>query len=249
MSDNKKVWITNIDSICVVKSYSLKLNFPTIFSYQDYYAVEKKIKQTKDQQEKERIFDKEERPYLRKSIEIQQTYGSGDLLPEQPDKMYLVSRPIPKKKDYLFVATGDIVVLNQACADVLKQFNLGNTVLSPVQIYDRDTNELIKDDVYYVLNIAEKREFVTKEQTNEELKYEEFLGEWGYIVEHFCAKHKDVTNNSIVNINNVAAECDVDLWKDSLLSGYYCFMSDRLRNALVKAKLDKLWNIQPCNLV
>ncbi len=195
--------------------------------------------------------EEESSPYMDRLVKIGQDYRACIVLDELPDKLWLTRKPIPAKNAYLFTSSGGYLIVKEPCADILNSFNLGQTTLTPLRLYDPKTQQPVNDEEYYFLNVAEKRDFVTKNQTNTGLEFHDDGGDdWVYSPRlGLIQTAKENKSDYRVDIDKNAYDCELDLWKDVRLCDRSFFMSDRLRNALVKAKLDKLWNIQPCNLV
>lgn len=50
--------------------------------------------------------------------------------------------------------------MNEACANIFKQFRLGNSTLTPVKLHKLFTDELWFEETFYFFNMCELREFV-----------------------------------------------------------------------------------------
>lgn len=248
MSNEKKVWLGFVGGNSSLKTYSIQVSFTTL-RYTEMFNIEQQIAKIKDKEQKE-ILVKELNKLFDIGIKMRQDYASYEPLKELPDSGWLKQKPLPAKSAYLFFITNGYLLINQACADVLKNFNLGKTTLTPLQIHDPKTQDVLSDETYYFINVAERREFVKKEQSNETLKYDEFFEKWSYKPNHVLIdSYSKDKKNYPVDIDMSATDCELDLWADAHLKNNLYFMSDRLRNALVEAKLDKLWSIHLCDLV
>lgn len=132
---------------------------------------------------------------------------------------------------------GGGLVLNQACADILKQFNMGENSLTPLQIFDLETQKLMSDEVFYFLNICERRKFLYEPENNVLLSvYARF--------EHGLMYKMEKSGGDAI-VKNKALDCDVDLWHDQQLF-LSIFMSDRLHNALDEAGFREAWRPLSC---
>ena len=58
---------------------------------------------------------------------------------------------LPTNQDYIFSIWNGGRIFNQACATILKKHRLGETILTPVQIYDLSTRKRVSDETYYFL--------------------------------------------------------------------------------------------------
>ncbi len=133
-------------------------------------------------------------------------------------------------------------ILNEKCANVFKQFNLGETTLSPLKIHKLFTNKLWLEDTFYFLNLCEQRQYLSHPQEHEKFVYDK-IGK----ISTYINYGTPIEENELM-VNQLALECDRDLWHDPLFDESY-FFSDRLANALIQAGFDKKWNLQPCKMV
>lgn len=150
----------------------------------------------------------------------------------------------PQEFEYIFRIRGGAVILNEACANIFKQFNLGESTLTPLKIHQPLSQELWRDETYYFLNLCEKRKFVRKQQHHERLKYKEYpSGKWKYV------DKSAGLNVDYVEIDKSVIDCDIDLWHDPhLVYGSY-FMSDGLYTTLLEAGLAEAWAAGACKLI
>lgn len=148
---------------------------------------------------------------------------------ELPSVMWIAPRyrsDDRRKLPHLFSAAGFLTV-SEAVAEVLRDFDLGETRLHPVELLHSNRRETFPGR-YYFLNIAEVRRYFSPE---------------------FSARFKAMPNSATSYIGSVGNELqddDVtvvpaalsgpDLWiDDTLLSHFFC--SDRLARALRAAKV------------
>ena len=160
-----------------------------------------------------------------------------------PDRLWIESNQtqLPNVLDYIFKVMSGGIVFNQSCANILKQHRLGENILTPIQIYDLSTGELVSNEVFYFLNLYERRLFICQEQTTDRLKAR-FDSRHGVLIT------KSVFNDGEVNVEKSALDCDVDLWYDPRFLGRF-FMSERLHDALSEAGMIDKFKAYTCNLV
>ena len=147
---------------------------------------------------------------------------------------------LPTKQDYIFSIWSSGKVFNQSCTNILKQHRLGENILTPIQIYDLSTGELVSNEVFYFLNLYERRQYICEVQSNKELD----SIPTSYGVNSFSGY---ITNQE-VDVAKSALDCDVDLWYDPRFLGRF-FMSERLHDALSEAGMIDKFKAYTCNLV
>ena len=147
---------------------------------------------------------------------------------------------LPTKQDYIFSIWSSGKVFNQSCANILKQHRLGENILTPIQIYDLSTGELVSDEMFYFLNLYERRQYICEVQSNKELD----SIPTSYRVNSFSGY---ITNQE-VDVAKSALDCDVDLWYDPRFLGRF-FMSERLHDALSEAGMIDKFKAYTCNLI
>ena len=148
---------------------------------------------------------------------------------------------LPTHEDYIFSIWNGGILFNPSCAAILKQHRLGENILTPVQIYDLSTGCLASDEMYYFLNLYERRMCVCETQTTPRLKPRPYIA-------HGFRIAKSVFNDGELNIDKHALNCDVDLWHDRRLLGHF-FMSANLHDALSEAGMIDKFKPYTCNLV
>ena len=231
---SNKVWTT---TIMFDENYRVfDLSFPKIFDYAELYEIkgdseEEKNKRKKMRQAKIEVVDQY---HLSKKIEpvnaptILYAHGFGKTV-ELPS----------------FFRTQDgFVIVTEACANVLKQFRLGESVLYPLSFFDIQLNEPVNDQIYYFFNIAELRSYLRPKYCIENLDKRSYTNHAGYQL--FDLYHADYTDYAIA-IAKEAIECDVDLWQDPELKTSI-FMSENLKQALDNAQLSDAWQLFLCDL-
>ena len=159
-----------------------------------------------------------------------------------PDALWIESckTKLPNKSDYVFDIIYGGIVFNQSCTNILKQHRLGENILTPIQIYDLSTGELVSDEVFYFLNLYERRQYICEVQSSKELD----SIPTSYGVNSFSGY---ITNQE-VDVAKSALDCDVDLWYDPRFLGRF-FMSERLHDALSEAGMIDKFKAYTCNLI
>ena len=159
-----------------------------------------------------------------------------------PDALWVENSDVklPDSSDYVFDITYGGVLFNQACATILKQHRLGETILTPVQIYNLSTGDLFSDETYYFLNLYERREYICEVQTSKYLKAIPVI--WGVTAFSGFIKDREV------DVNKSALDCDLDLWYDPRFIGRF-FMSDKLYHSLKENNMIDKFSPLTCNLI
>lgn len=235
----KKVWVCFLGG--VLKIHFVEASFPGLFDIPSFHKLEKNPDLTEGS-----ASYKEWKEKITIGGQISDTNRSFRKLSTLPDSLWLTSikSDLPKKSKYIFKITDGYIVCTEAVESILKNFNLGQTTLTPVKIHKLFTDELWMEDTFYFLNLCEWRQYLLPEQTHE-------LIEFRKIKDDGIHSHKlsaSYLKNNMVEVDSSALECDLDLWHDPALVGSF-FMSDELKNALTEAGLDKLWKLHFCKLV
>ncbi|PYE36475.1 hypothetical protein [Psychrobacter fozii] len=203
-----------------------------------------------------KIFESREKTADPKLLEIKKMYkedrlelsGAGRYFfktEHLPDSLWVESNDIklPPSSEYIFKVRSGGVVFTQACAQLLQQFRLGESTLTPVQIYDLETKKLCSEETFYFLNLCERREYVQYPQVDEMFKLSPTMeGRDKYTTNGVPIKDQQL------HVQCEALECELDLWHDPLLMSYV-FVSDALHDALVQANMDSQWEMVSCQLV
>ena len=147
---------------------------------------------------------------------------------------------LPTKQDYIFSIWSSGKVFNQSCTNILKQHRLGENILTPIQIYDLSTGELVSNEVFYFLNLYERRQYICEVQSNKELD----SIPTSYGVNSFSGY---ITNQE-VDVAKSALDCDVDLWYDPRILGHF-FISESLYQSLNQAGMIDKFNPHTCKLI
>ncbi len=232
------VWIQNYSKLDEKISLH-ELSFPNQFDIHKMTSLEQKENTTDEENE---ILHAERM----KSIDIIRAYRNNQKLPPEvkPERLYTFSKLWNEKKGRvfppLFMIANGYILATEAFATLLKQFNLGDTQLLPVNFYEFESDELFDDNTYYLLNICESHQYFLPEIEKEKLK------------NRLSCKKKNIyhaPNNKLQNqryyFSKDALSCPVDLWYDPKIDSGF-FMSDRLVKAIKKAGMKEILSILPC---
>ena len=159
-----------------------------------------------------------------------------------PDALWIESckTKLPNKSDYIFDIIYGGIVFNQSCANILKQHRLGENILTPIQIYDLSTGELVSDEVFYFLNLYERRTYICNPQSDSMFVY--IQGAQKY------STRGVPINNGILEVDKSILDCDVDLWYDPRILGHF-FISESLYQSLNQAGMIDKFNPHTCKLI
>ena len=138
---------------------------------------------------------------------------------------------------------GDILI-NEACANLLKQFRLGDTAMYPLSFFDIDLNEPVNDKTYYLLNITEWRHYLMPEMSSDALRKRKIKNENYVLYDLYYPNYKD----DAIAITEQAINCDLDLWHDPALTSSI-FISDELKKALAEAGMGTDWLFYECQII
>ena len=159
-----------------------------------------------------------------------------------PDKLWVQNKnsKLPFKQDYIFSIWDGGILFNQSCVNILKQHRLGENILTPVQIYDLSTGELVSDEVFYFLNLYERRTYICNPQSDSMFVY--IQGAQKY------STRGVPINNGILEVDKSVLDCDVDLWYDPRILGHF-FISESLYQSLNQAGMIDKFDPHTCKLV
>lgn len=235
MNSKNKVWVS-ILNYSHVNIHSIGMHIPELY---DYPALqENRLKYFKDQENEEIV--KKNKELGAYGLEIGNFISKFEKFPKLPNSLWLESdkEALPNSSEYIFKVQGGGVVFNEDCANILKKFNLGNSTLTPLKIHKLFTDELWLEDTFYFLNLCEHREYVATTQNHEDIKH--------FSTTTFFSDFLE--NDNMLEVNQKALTCDLDLWHDPRYLDSY-FLSADLHHALLEANMHEKWNALFCKLV
>ncbi|RBW45407.1 hypothetical protein DS901_04075 [Loktanella sp. D2R18] len=177
-------------------------------------------------------------------IETMENSRKGKPMPADrfPKRLHGEYRDVHIKKLPDIFLAGGFWVVSAACADVLCQFDLGQTALYPVEIFQYDKKTRVEGD-YFHLAFGEVKNVFEPDETPDvrvasALRNPKPNGYWRL---NFTLSDGDTA------VNKSALE-GVGLWIDPSLLDIF-FMSDALVQALKAAKLTRRFGLRKCRVV
>lgn len=169
-------------------------------------------------------------------------YKKFDVLPNSLWIDSKIQDEIPQDDEYIFMILQGAIIMRENCANVFKQCQLGESTLTPLKIYDLQTNKPWRDETFYFFNMCERRHYVCHPQSKGVLKYFEIPDvRVGYL-------DYGGLSDGVIDVSYDAVNSDIDIWHDPMLSGSY-FMSQKLHDLMVKHNTFDHWSRFSCNLV
>ncbi|WP_166416760.1 imm11 family protein [Cochlodiniinecator piscidefendens] len=160
---------------------------------------------------------------------ISKEYFPENHFAEYKDKKY-------KKLPEIFSA-GGFWMVSEACADVLRQFDLGDGALYPTQLFQNNRTTRV-EGAYYCINFGNQKRAFAPEHSPEAMKPYPNQDLWKL---PFVLKDRDIV------VSKVALK-GPDLWIDPFLRGAL-FLSDPLVQALKAAKLTRPFGPRKCKVL
>ena len=248
MSNKKStVWITNRLDI-TNNSYCIRLSFPEVIEYPECEdLIRKERAENLTEEERSKIED------IRNNlIDIIMKYGDFKKIDLLPDSMWSVLLDpviakgkvmnVPNPEDSIFAVRDGYILVTKPCAEILQRFRLSDMQMTPLQLFNPKTRELVNEETYYLLNIYAWRTYFDGKNNeifiNKNYKYN------GY---NIYTPPYDIKNGDCV-LRSSALQCDVDLWHDPSVRDSI-FLSQALRDALHKAKMLKTWFLHSCKMI
>lgn len=139
-----------------------------------------------------------------------------------------------KKQADLVLAAGAVVV-SAACADLLRQFDLGHSSLYPIKLFQHDRKTPVEGE-YFCLNIGERKDAFRPEYS----PLVKVLGDQSM-------KMPPNLHDNDIAVSSAALE-GPDLWVSPPLIRIF-FLSDRLTQALKAAKMGRVFGFCACRIV
>ncbi len=239
MSNKKKVWVSFVDNY-VANIYSIDVSIPNVFDFPSNEKLGELV--DIDVETEELAIWQQQNHKLIGVIHKYRDFEKLDILPNQLWKTKKDNK-LPQKSEYLFRITNGFVIVNEACANLLKQFNLGNTSLTPIHIHKLDSDELCLKDTFYFLNVCERKRYMAEEQHGKKFQLlRKIDNKPMYRLSALSLK------DDLVAVSSDAVDCEFDLWHDPCLRGSF-FLSDRLHKALSETDMATLWDMRACKMV
>lgn len=239
---NQTVWVSCPGCFCM-NSYTIGMNIPDLYDYPAYRKAELEC------------FADSNNPEKRSKLIGLDTYVSTinsqirgfkefEVL---PDNLYADGgdydeNKFPSDYEYVFKILGGAMIVNEACANVLKQFRLGNSTLTPLKIRNVFSDGVLYSGTVYFFNLCEIRNYVKIPQSHDKLYYSTTGAYPLYYDDRLYLDH------NLLEIDKLALDCDVDIWHDQGFHGSI-FFSDKLRQALIHANMLDKWGMKSCQLV
>ena len=137
---------------------------------------------------------------------------------------------------------GGFWVVSAACADVLRQFDLGQTALYPVEIFQHDKKSRVEGEYFY-LAFGETKNVFEPNETPDATGLSTGATQKPI---RFWRPRAGFEDGNIA-VNKLALE-GVDLWIDPSLLRIF-FLSHALVQALKAAKLTRRFGLRKCRIV
>lgn len=233
---SKKVWTTTVMREDNLRGFDL--SFPGKFDYPSMYLLEKNKKSPEEKMQWEQMTEA--------FLEMHKPYKAFKLIDPEIIPTVLYAHNASKQINFpSFCRTldGDILITEE-CANILKQFRLGETAMYPLSFFDIDLNEPVNDKTYYLLNIAEWRHYLLPEMSSKDLYKRKIKNESYDLYDLF---YPDYTDDAIAT-SEQAVNCDLDLWHDPALTNSI-FISDELKQALDDAGMGQEWLFCSCKII
>ena len=184
----------------------------------------------------------------KKAISIERRNDAGESLKEADfPKVILPGKnkkgPFKRMPD-LFKA-GCYWVVSSRVADVLCQFNLGGGGLYPVKVFQKDRTTRVDGD-FYCINFGNVKRAFILDASSRGIRPgpDERIGEGRYAPMYYKLPFVPVDDE--VAVSTIALQ-GPDIWVDPMLFSTF-FVSDRLRSALKKARLDGAFQLFRCRV-
>jgi len=155
-------------------------------------------------------------------VDYYQRYNGLEPIPrsETPEYIYFYIEKRASYKDNLpdiFMIQLGVIIISQAMHDLLSRFNLGQTLMHPIPLYEKDQVRQ-RPGQYYLLNIAKNRHCFVPEQSSGIT-----------LIEGTSFWLTDSDSESLAIRPEPAG--DLDLWMDTSIQRRI-FVSDRLKRAI-----------------
>ena len=184
-------------------------------------------------------------------LQVIRVYDRREALPQiiLPQAMYADFKKMyarfPKenlvKIPSFFRVSDKFIMITEQLAELLGNFRLGTTQISPVKLYEKSTGELLSEQTFYFINVCEKHSYLLPEKCDASL---ELVSRGDYsLYRHPSDKEKAKK----YCFSQCAMNCPVDIWHDPMVEDS-TFLSDPLQQAIKKAGLNKGFSWFSCIL-
>ena len=216
-------------------SWWFKLGVPKTLDFSRYFFLQSKKNNTEAE-------GKECDNMLDEILRVIHAHDRREVLPQDilPQAMYADFKEMyakfPKENlvelpSFFKISSGFIIITEQL-AELLGDFRLGSTQISPVKLYEKSTSELLSEQTFYFINACEKHSYLLPEKCDASL---ELVSRGGYnLYRHPSDKEKAKK----YCFSQCAMNCPVDIWHDPMVENS-TFLSEPLQQAIKKAGLNK----------
>ena len=238
------IWLIN-DYKLGRDSWWFKLGIPATLNFPEYFSLEAKENETPlEIEQREKMADK--------IIEVIRLYRNHQILPAEilPHTMYadfqVLYAAFPRENlaliPSIFAITNKYIMITEPLLNILRNFRLGSTQISPVKLREKTTHELLSEQTYYFINVCEQHGYLSPENSDPSLR---MVSRGDYSI---YSPPGDKEYAKKFHFSRSAQDCPVDIWHDPLIA-YSVFLSDPLYQAIHAAGLDKDISLFSCNLV
>jgi len=238
------IWLIN-DYKLGRDSWWFQLGIPATLNFPEYFSLEAKENKTPlEIEQREKIADK--------IIGIIHLYRNHQILPAEilPHTMYadfqVLYAAFPRENlaliPSIFAITNKYIMITEPVLNILRNFRLGSTQISPVKLREKTTHELLSEQTYYFINVCEQHGYLSPENSDPSLR---MVSRGDYSI---YSPPGDKEYVKKFYFSRSAQDCPVDIWHDPLIA-YSVFLSDPLYQAIHAAGLDKNLAFFSCNLV
>ena len=213
-------------------SWWFQLGIPKTLDFSRFFS----LKPEKEEEKKE--WDN----MLDEMLQVIRVYNRREALPQiiLPQAMYADFKKMyarfPKenlvKIPSFFKISDGFIMITEQLAELLGNFRLGTTQISPVKLYEKSTGELLSEQTFYFINVCEKHSYLLPEKCDASL---ELVSRGDYsLYRHPSNKEKAKK----YCFSQCAMNCPVDIWHDSMVEDS-TFLSEPLQQAIKKSGLSK----------
>ena len=213
-------------------SWWFRLGIPKTLDFSRFFFLEPEKEEEK----------KEWKNMLDEMLQVIRVYNRREALPQiiLPQAMYADFKKMyarfPKenlvKIPSFFEISDGLIMITEQLAELLGNFRLGTTQISPVKLYEKSTGELLSEQTFYFINVCEKHSYLLPEKCDASL---ELVSRGDYsLYRHPSNKEKAKK----YCFSQCAMNCPVDIWHDPMVEDS-TFLSEPLQQAIKKAGLSK----------